>query len=343
LGDAAGLQSRVLRLDIVDYPGEWLVDLPLLGQSFEDWSAEMIALASHGSRAGLAKDWLETVKTRAPSAPHDEDWAEGVGAAYADYLKKCSAAGLRYLQPGRFLSPAHLRGSPVLRFAPLPGATGQPKPGSLHEVFAKKFAQYQEKVVRGFYRKHFAGLDRQIVLVDALSAIAQSPEVFEDTSRTLASILESFRHGRSGPLAWLTGRRIEKVAFVATKADHVVRSDRPRLEELVRRMLHVLDESNRIKTRAQVKAAAIASVRCTEDMRRTDTGREILKGRLPGEAEATAFDPGSVPADFPPDWDSFDFRFWDVQPVPDPAWRHRGFPNIKLPEILDFLIGADMR
>jgi hypothetical protein len=32
-----------------------------------------------------------------------------------------------------------------------------------------------------------------------------------------------------------------------------------------------------------------------------------------------------------------------VQPVPDPGWRHAGFPNIKLPEVLDFLIGGDMR
>ena len=29
-----------LTLDIVDYPGEWLLDLPLLGKSYEEWSAE---------------------------------------------------------------------------------------------------------------------------------------------------------------------------------------------------------------------------------------------------------------------------------------------------------------
>ena len=34
-----------LNLDIVDYPGEWLLDLPLLGLSFAEWSAEALERA----------------------------------------------------------------------------------------------------------------------------------------------------------------------------------------------------------------------------------------------------------------------------------------------------------
>ena len=30
---------RIVHLDIVDYPGEWLLDLPLMNQDFDDWSA----------------------------------------------------------------------------------------------------------------------------------------------------------------------------------------------------------------------------------------------------------------------------------------------------------------
>ena len=30
--------DRTLTLDIVDYPGEWLLDLPLLNKSYEQWS-----------------------------------------------------------------------------------------------------------------------------------------------------------------------------------------------------------------------------------------------------------------------------------------------------------------
>jgi predicted YcjX-like family ATPase len=37
--------DRNLTLDIVDYPGEWLLDLPLLNKSYEQWSAESLALS----------------------------------------------------------------------------------------------------------------------------------------------------------------------------------------------------------------------------------------------------------------------------------------------------------
>ena len=43
--------DRTLTVDIVDYPGEWLLDLPLLNKSFEQWSAESLALSREGPRA----------------------------------------------------------------------------------------------------------------------------------------------------------------------------------------------------------------------------------------------------------------------------------------------------
>ena len=49
--------DRTLTLDIVDYPGEWLLDLPLLDKSYEQWSAESLALSRQGPRAQLAAPW----------------------------------------------------------------------------------------------------------------------------------------------------------------------------------------------------------------------------------------------------------------------------------------------
>src|ERR1700730_7190463 len=45
---------RELVLDMVDYPGEWLLDLPLLSKSFETWSAETLELSRREPRARLA-------------------------------------------------------------------------------------------------------------------------------------------------------------------------------------------------------------------------------------------------------------------------------------------------
>ena len=55
--------DRTLTIDIVDYPGEWLLDLPLLNKSFEQWSAESLALSREGPRAKLAAPWHEHLKT----------------------------------------------------------------------------------------------------------------------------------------------------------------------------------------------------------------------------------------------------------------------------------------
>ena len=50
--------DRTLTLDIVDYPGEWLLDLPLLSKSYEQWSRESLGAVAAGVRArALAAPW----------------------------------------------------------------------------------------------------------------------------------------------------------------------------------------------------------------------------------------------------------------------------------------------
>src|SRR6201982_3255965 len=49
--------DRTLTLDIVDYPGEWLLDLPLLNKSYEQWAGESLKLSRHEPRAHLATSW----------------------------------------------------------------------------------------------------------------------------------------------------------------------------------------------------------------------------------------------------------------------------------------------
>src|SRR5688572_27992472 len=46
-----------LHIDIVDYPGEWLLDLPLLDLSYQQWSAQTVASSRLPPRLALARDW----------------------------------------------------------------------------------------------------------------------------------------------------------------------------------------------------------------------------------------------------------------------------------------------
>ena len=64
--------DRTLTLDIVDYPGEWLLDLPLLGKSYEEWSAESLKLSRQGPRATLAAAFHAHLATLNANAPENE-------------------------------------------------------------------------------------------------------------------------------------------------------------------------------------------------------------------------------------------------------------------------------
>src|SRR5262249_41009759 len=55
--------DRTLTLDIVDYPGEWLLDLPLLTRSYAEWAGESLALSRDKPRAHLAGEWHAHLKT----------------------------------------------------------------------------------------------------------------------------------------------------------------------------------------------------------------------------------------------------------------------------------------
>src|ERR1700754_3363244 len=64
--------DRTLTLDIVDYPGEWLLDLPLLNKSYEQWSAESLDLSREPLRARLAAPWHAHHATMKAEARADE-------------------------------------------------------------------------------------------------------------------------------------------------------------------------------------------------------------------------------------------------------------------------------
>ncbi len=50
--------TSTLYLEIVDYPGEWLLDLPMLAQDYLSWSCQMNGLLQ-GQRAEWAAKWRQ--------------------------------------------------------------------------------------------------------------------------------------------------------------------------------------------------------------------------------------------------------------------------------------------
>lgn len=354
-----------LSIDIVDYPGEWLLDLPLLGQDYRGFSEATTALAATGIRAELSRPWLELTSGIDPDAPADEMTARRLAEVFTDYLRHCKSdeRSLSTLPPGRFLMPGDLEGSPALTFAPLPVlADGRAPKGSLRAMMERRFEAYKSVVVKPFFREHFARLDRQIVLVDALQAINRGPEAVQDLERALGEVLACFRAGSNSFLTSLVRRRIDRVLVAATKADHLHHESHDRLETLTRRLVNRAIRSIDMNG-AGIEVMALASVRATREANVKQDGHDlpvIVGTPMAGERIGTEIFDGNrktavFPGDLPEDPEAY-FRSLDQghasAALPDlsivrfrpPHLDEKGgvtlsVPHIRLDRALQFLLG----
>jgi uncharacterized protein len=343
-------RQAVLNIDIVDYPGEWLLDLPLLSTRYDAWSSEMLELAQREPRRRFAKQWLAALATASPAGPADDTEIRKLSQLYRRYLEQCTepSLGLTLVQPGRFLQPGHWDAdAPFLSFCPLNAPKGNAARGdTLYAAMAERYDAYRTRVVREFYEKHFTDFDRQIVLVDLLRSLKAGPEAFEDAGKTMSTILDSFEHGRASLLARLGlpwGRhKIDRVVFAASKADHVSRSQHGNLESLLEDLLDV--PSREIAARAvEIKVMALSGLRCTADrIAQVDGNRLSVVVGIPVDAsqERVLF-PGDVPDRMPArhEWHEDDYRFIDFLPKRVPPGAPQGFEHIRLDEAIRYLIG----
>jgi predicted YcjX-like family ATPase len=342
-------RRALLNIDIVDYPGEWLLDLPLLDTSYEDWSAGMLKLARRLPRRRLAEPWLGALASVRPEARAEEADMRRLSEAYRHYLKACAepALGLTLLQPGRFLSPGGWDlNAPALNFCPMERPAGATRErGSLHGALAERYDVYRRKIVRDFYEKHFTGFDRQIVLVDLLRSLKAGPAAFEEAREAMALILRSFEHGQSSLLARLGlpwgQHKIDRVIMAASKADHVSRSQQGNLESLLRDLLG--RAGREIKARAvDTKILAIAALRCTSDRidERDGNRLSVIVGVPVGGTQPRVLWTGEVPDRMPGegDWQEGDYRFIDFLPKPMAPGAPDGFEHLRLDEAVKYLI-----
>lgn len=350
-GFLQGVQSpRVLHLDIVDYPGEWLLDLGLMSKTYAQWSADLqIRLAARPQAAAF----LALASETDASGPFDEVTAQALARAFTDYLRAARAAGLSDCTPGRFLLPGDLAGSPVLTFAPLPRPDSLSR-GGLWRELERRFEAYKSRVVQPFFRDHFARIDRQIVLCDVLGAIHGGPAALEDMRRAMTDILVAFRPGTNAFLSRLfLGKRVEKILFAATKADHLHHDQHARLTKITEAL--VSEARGRADfAGAETASLALASVRATTEEERRHEGQSLPCVRgiyLNSDGTAgrqAAFYPGALPDDptqllhaareGAPRW--LDAEYGNMRFAPAAGQSATtGLPHIRLDRAAEFLFG----
>jgi uncharacterized protein len=335
-----------LVLDITDYPGEWLLDLPLLHMTYRDWCLQFWQDMEDSRRAALAERFLMEVKQLRCDEGGDENQLQSLAKHFTDYLHSAKAEGYQLIQPGRFVLPGELEGAPVLQFFPvsvdeLNSDTVDwqaPAKGSTAGLLVKRFEHYKSQVIKPFYRDHFSGFDRQVVLVDCLSALNQGEHSFNDLQKAINWLLGSFHYGKSNILKRLFSPKIDKLVFAATKADHVTPDQQENLVRLLESMLHSARQDIQFEG-VSTESTAIAAIRASSSGTSLYQGEQlnVLHGRNEHGEGVTLF-PGEVPSSCPKAefWQSQGFDFPHFAPPSREALS--ALPHIRMDQILEFLL-----
>jgi predicted YcjX-like family ATPase len=105
------LGRRRVRLELLDYPGEWLLDLPLLSQTYKDWSERTLSMLRRSPRQPVCAPFLDFLTSVPPDGTADDDLVQRGVSLYAWRWRRADA-----------WPPPPL---PAARPLPLPGAAGR--------------------------------------------------------------------------------------------------------------------------------------------------------------------------------------------------------------------------
>ena len=332
-------RQRDLALELADYPGEWLLDLILLDQDHAGFSRVMNEVLDH-SADPAARDWRRVMQHVDPDqADSDSGEAlERLASIYADVLRRLRSGPeqRRLLLPGRMLLPDSGPGGAIGSFVPLPPpARTQPEPGSLRSLCEQHFTEYREQVARRFYADQFRHLDAQVVLIDLLGAMRGGRAALEDLRTIFERLVLIFRYGGRPGLLQRLRPRIHRVVIVTTQVDHILPEDQ---ENLLRCMQDLLFDviANIRQLGVDVRVRAVSALRCALPVA-TEHGPGLLALRRE-DGRRLRYLPPRIPAHLPGDLDIRIDSMPDLAP-PSGLRRADGFPNFRMAEVLEDLLG----
>ncbi|QHB17634.1 YcjX family protein [Mannheimia pernigra] len=342
-------ETSTLYLDIFDYPGEWLLDLPLLSLSYKEWSQTQQAVHKD-KRFELVQPWLQAVKKVDLFAKTNENLLADLSQQYTDYLLACKAKGMQYIQPGRFVLPTeNSKGAPVFQFFPLLDLSQaewekleQSDKNSLFHTLKKRYEHYQKKIVRPFYEDYFSTFDRQVILADCLTPLNYGYNEFMEMKLGLQQLFKHFHYGNRSLFSRLFSSNIDKLLFIASKADHITSDQIPNLESLMRQLVqeggrHA--EFNGIET----GYLAISAIQATDAVKVTQNDKTLraIRGIRSSDKKQVTLYPGTVPSRLPDKnyWQFNHFEFDQFEPKR--IEFDQSISHLRMDSVLQFLL-ADM-
>ncbi|KKZ10372.1 MAG: hypothetical protein TE42_10275 [Candidatus Synechococcus spongiarum SP3] len=352
--DWLGRLEETVYLDIIDFPGEWLIDLTMMDKNFASWSVECLERITFEGLDGReeAVSYLKQLKRINTEANLNEEDAQSLARSFTAYLKALKTAGYSRCTPGRFLQPGDLENAAVLTFAPLYSRDKAVRK-SIYKEFESRFEEYKKQMIQSFFENYLSKIDRQVVLVDVMAAIEAGPGPFEDQRKAMKDILSVFQPGQN---LWLTrlfkGQKVEKILFAATKADHLHHSQHGKLSTYPDGVLRESVQRANDKG-AKTRVMSIAALRVTEEHTHTLTEDNVnyqgVCGWLPdknGSRRRWFAYPGTLPdigallkeaRKGEKEWRDGPQSFPKFRP--EPRSREQTLPHIRLDKALEFLIG----
>lgn len=340
-------EHNTLTLDITDYPGEWLLDLPLLDLNYQQWCEAFWTDLHDVTKSRLAEPFKQALAQIDLHKPADEMQLQRVSQTYTQFLHQCKSAGFQLIQPGRFVLPGELANAPVLQFFPVTPshladfiANQQGSTNSVIGLLISRYQQYQQKVIKPFYNQHFKRFDRQIVLVDCLSALNQGSHSFNDLRKAINWLLGSFHYGKSSIVKRLFSPNIDKLMFAASKSDHITPDQQSNLVMLLESMIHEARQQIQYEG-VETESTAFSAIRCSQVgvSQLNNEQIQVLKGTNK-DGELITMYPGDVPKTCPEAgfWDTQGFSFPEFMPLVQ-STSQRGFSHIRLDHLLEFILG----
>ena len=224
--------------EFIDYPGEWITDIPMIGKSYMQWSDSAWAQLSSGPQQFYAQQWKETVNAfDFEQAPTPELISQLV-TAYRRYLQLAKSNGISLLQPGSFLLDSSGFNWQETGFTPLPSSITSDVSHPWFKIFNRHFCAFQHEWLMPLKQSVFRETDKQIILVDLFEGLNHSRQHLYQLKETLSHLADTFVYGQAG---WFTRTimrkpHIGRVAFVATKADLIPTSQRENLLSLLQQI-----------------------------------------------------------------------------------------------------------
>lgn len=207
---------------------------------------------------------------------------------------------------------------------------------------AKRFEDYKHLIVWRFFKEHFSRIDRQLVLVDLLDAAEGGSVAINELQEGIVSVLKAFNPGQNQWLSpLLHGKRVERILFAATKADHLPTSQHDELSRLLTSLLKQA-QSRAAFAGATTSVMALAGLRATTLATATIDGKPVacVSGVPVDSDRIEAVYPSQLPRDLvdlrnlaPGDFEILAFK------PPTSLEEIRPFPHINLDRALNELLG----